>query len=157
MKQQGASLLQCRVDRNVLWDCWHLYLYFYRPCNRITHSTAGQKNCDWLRDLHRARRLIIQDRADPGEKQTLEAKVELWQAGQPWSGSWFAAGAWKRPAARSCVALGWLISTSQHFSCPDKTIITSAEEQVFWLFRQHRGKYESTELLERFTGRVDSK
>lgn len=118
---------------------------------------AGQKTCDWLRDLHRARRFIIQDRADPGEKQTLEAKVELWQAGQPWSGSWFAAGAWKRPAARSCVALGWLISTSQHFSCPDKTIITSAVEQVFWLFRQHRGKYESTELLERFTGRVDSK
>lgn len=51
VKQQGASLLECRVDRNVLWDCWHLYLYFYWPCNCLTHSTASTSSKAKVKNL----------------------------------------------------------------------------------------------------------
>lgn len=57
-------------------------------------------------------------------------------------------------AAHSCTAQ--LIGTLQHFFCPDKTIKTSAVEQVFGFFSRDREKHGSTGLLEWFTGWVGS-
>lgn len=92
-----------------------------------------------------------------GQGDSSSRTEQIQEKSKPWKPKWssgsspFAAGMWKRLAAHTSGALGWLISTLQHFCRPDKTIMMSAVEQVFWFFSQQRGKCESTELLEQFT------
>lgn len=73
---------------------------------------AGQKTCDWLRDLHRARRFIIQDRADPGEKQALEVFAPRGGALASWAAvEWLMVCSWSMEEA-GCPQLcgSWMVN-----------------------------------------------